>query len=232
MRGARRRPRSIARIVDSSLFDEFKARYGTTPSPALPGSTGFSSASVANNGVLFSSRRSRRRTSSSSATSAHSDCVPAERPGFMVGRQVERGGLPKTGRRWERRREFGRAEFTVMTGGSFGAGNYAMSGRATIRVPLDVAERAHLCDGRRNCRGRLSTVKRNRWRARKDAGCAGEHASSAIIEKYESKGRRTTRPPAGTTVFSILHRHVPRSLCSVDCVQRAVPAPKFGVFRM
>ena len=122
----------IARIVDGSRFDEFKARYGTTLVTGFARLDGFLVGIVANNGVLFSE-------SALKATHFIELCNFRSIPliflqnvtGFMVGRQVERGGIAKDGAKMVSAVANSVVpKFTVVTGGSFGAGNYAMSGRA------------------------------------------------------------------------------------------------------
>ena len=122
----------IARIVDGSRFDEFKARYGTTLVTGFARLDGFLVGIIANNGVLFSE-------SALKATHFIELCNFRSIPlvflqnvtGFMVGRQVERGGIAKDGAKMVSAVANSVVpKFTVMTGGSFGAGNYAMSGRA------------------------------------------------------------------------------------------------------
>ena len=123
----------IARIVDGSRFDEFKARYGTTIVTGFARIDGFLVGIIANNGVLFSE-------SALKATHFVELCNFRSIPlvflqnitGFMVGRQFERGGIAKDGAKMVSAVANSVVpKLTVVTGGSFGAGNYAMSGRRT-----------------------------------------------------------------------------------------------------
>jgi 3-methylcrotonyl-CoA carboxylase beta subunit/propionyl-CoA carboxylase len=122
----------IARIVDGSELDEFKARYGTTLVTGFARIMGYPVGIVANNGILFSE---------SSLKGAHFIELCAKRripllflqniTGFMVGRDYENRGLARDGAKMVMAVANARVpKFTVIVGGSFGAGNYGMCGRA------------------------------------------------------------------------------------------------------
>ncbi len=122
----------IARIVDGSDLDEFKARYGTTLVTGFARIMGYPVGIVANNGILFSE---------SSLKGAHfiELCTKRKIPllflqnitGFMVGREYENRGLARDGAKMVMAVANARVpKFTVIVGGSFGAGNYGMCGRA------------------------------------------------------------------------------------------------------
>ncbi|MHA2296431.1 MAG: carboxyl transferase domain-containing protein [Candidatus Hodarchaeales archaeon] len=122
----------IARIVDGSKFHEFKARYGTTLVTGFSRIMGFPVGILANNGVLFSE---------SALKGAHFiiTCCQRKIPlvflqnitGFMVGSEYERGGIAKDGAKMVMAVSNAQVpKFTVIIGGSFGAGNYGMCGRA------------------------------------------------------------------------------------------------------
>ncbi|HEU4618672.1 MAG TPA: carboxyl transferase domain-containing protein [Gammaproteobacteria bacterium] len=122
----------IARIVDGSEFDEFKARYGTTLVCGFAELGGHAIGIVANNGILFSE---------SSLKGAHfiQLCNRRGTPllflqniaGFMVGKEFERRGIAKDGAKLVTAVACARVpKLTVITGGSYGAGNYGMCGRA------------------------------------------------------------------------------------------------------
>ena len=122
----------IARIVDGSAFDEFKALYGTTLVCGFAHIFGYPVGIVANNGILFSE---------SALKGAHfiELCCQRRLPlvflqnisGFMVGRKYEAGGIAKDGAKMVTAVASARVpKFTVIIGGSFGAGNYAMCGRS------------------------------------------------------------------------------------------------------
>ncbi|MCE7903489.1 MAG: methylcrotonoyl-CoA carboxylase [Gammaproteobacteria bacterium PRO9] len=122
----------IARLVDGSEFSEFKALYGTTLVCGFAHLHGYPVGIVANNGILFSE---------SSLKAAHfiELCCQRQVPlvflqnitGFMVGRKYEAGGIAKDGAKLVMAVANARVpKFTVIIGGSFGAGNYGMCGRA------------------------------------------------------------------------------------------------------
>jgi acetyl-CoA carboxylase carboxyltransferase component len=122
----------IARIVDGSRFDEFKANYGETLVTGFARIEGYPIGILANNGVLFAE---------SSQKGAHFIELACKRrvplvflqniTGFMVGKEYEWGGIARDGAKLVMAVANARVpKFTVITGGSFGAGNYAMCGRA------------------------------------------------------------------------------------------------------
>src|SRR6266496_3905885 len=122
----------IARLVDGSRFQEFKARYGTTLVCGFARLSGFLIGIVANNGILFSE-------SALKATHFIQMCARRKVPllflqnitGFMVGRKYEQGGIAKDGGKMVHAvANAAVPKFTVIIGGSFGAGNYGMCGRA------------------------------------------------------------------------------------------------------
>ncbi len=122
----------VARLVDGSRFHEFKALYGETLVCGFARIEGFPVAILANNGVLFAE---------SSQKGAHFVELAAKRriplvflqniTGFMVGKEYEEGGIARDGAKLVMAVACADVpKFTVVTGGSFGAGNYAMCGRA------------------------------------------------------------------------------------------------------
>lgn len=122
----------IARLVDGSRFDEFKSRYGTTLVCGFAHIMGIPVGMIANNGVLFSE---------SSVKGAHfiQLCCQRKIPlvflqnitGFMVGRAYENGGIAKDGAKLVTAVATAQVpKITMLVGGSFGAGNYGMCGRA------------------------------------------------------------------------------------------------------
>ena len=145
----------IYRIVDGSWFHEFKALYGQTLVCGFARIWGYPVGVLGNNGVLFSE-------SALKATHFIELCCQRNIPivflqnitGYMVGKAFERGGIAKDGAKMVSAvANASVPKFTVVVGGSYGAGNYGMCGRA-YRSPtaLDVAECTHLRDGRRTGR--------------------------------------------------------------------------------
>jgi len=122
----------VARVVDGSEFDEFKQLYGTTLVCGFARIFGYPVGIVANNGILFSE---------SALKGTHFIQLCAQRgiplvflqniTGFIVGRKYEAGGIAKDGAKMVTAVACAAVpKFTVLIGGSFGAGNYAMCGRA------------------------------------------------------------------------------------------------------
>src|SRR5690606_3990639 len=122
----------IARIVDGSIFDEFKPLYGSTLVTGFAHIHGFPVGILANNGILFSE---------SAMKGAHfiELCCQRKIPlvflqnitGFMVGKSAEAGGIAKDGAKLVTAVATARVpKFTIVVGGSYGAGNYGMCGRA------------------------------------------------------------------------------------------------------
>ncbi len=183
----------IARLVDGSDFDEFKARYGTTLVCGFAQIHGYPVGIVANNGILFSE---------SALKGAHFIELCAQRgvplvflqniTGFMVGRKYENGGIARDGAKMVTAVATAKVpKFTVVIGGSFGAGNYGMCGRAYSPRFLWMWPNARISVmGGEQAAGVLATVRRDgieaaggRWSA------ADEEAFKAPIrEQYETQG--------------------------------------------
>ena len=155
----------IARIVDGSRFDEFKERYGTTLVTGFARLHGFLVGIIANNGVLFSE-------SALKATHFMELCNLRGIPlvflqnitGFIVGRQYERAGIAKDGAKMVHAVANSVVpKFTVIIGGSFGAGNYGMCGRAYEPRLLWMWPNARISVmGAQQAAAVLTTVKRDK----------------------------------------------------------------------
>lgn len=141
----------IARIVDGSRFQEFKSEFGQTLVTGFARIHGHPVGIIANNGILFAE---------SAQKGAHFIELCDQRgipllflqniSGFMVGRDYEAGGIAKHGAKMVTAVACARVpKLTVVVGGSYGAGNYSMCGRAYSPLPVDVAQRQDLRDGRR-----------------------------------------------------------------------------------
>jgi acetyl-CoA carboxylase carboxyltransferase component len=183
----------IARLVDGSRFDEFKARYATTVVTGFARLHGFLVGIIANNGVLFSE-------SALKATHFIEICNLRGVPliflqnitGFMVGREYERGGIAKDGAKMVHAVATSVVpKFTVVIGGSFGAGNYGMCGRAYDPRLLWMWPNARISVmGGEQAAAVLSTVKADQL-AREGGSLSAEDAEAIrrpILEKYESEG--------------------------------------------
>ena len=183
----------IARIVDGSDFDEFKARYGTTLVCGFARVWGYPIGIVANNGILFSE---------SSLKAAHFIELCAQRgipllflqniTGFMVGRKYENGGIARDGAKMVTAVACARVpKFTVVIGGSFGAGNYGMCGRAYSPRFLWMWPNARISVmGGEQAAAVLATVRRDGLEAAgKSWSAADEEAFKAPIRaQYELQG--------------------------------------------
>jgi 3-methylcrotonyl-CoA carboxylase beta subunit len=229
----------IARLVDGSRFDEFKERYATTLVTGFARLHGLLVGIVANNGVLFSE-------SALKATHFIELCNERRAPllflqnitGFMVGRQYERAGIAKDGAKMVHAvANAGVPKFTLVIGGSFGAGNYGMCGRAYDPRFLWMWPNARISVmGGEQAAGVLVTVKRDQL-ARGGAVLSAEEEAAIrdpLIEKYEREGS----PYYSTARLwddGILDPATTRETLAL-AVSAAYNAPvrsgRFGVFRM
>jgi len=229
----------LARIIDGSRFDEFKERYATTLVTGFARLHGFLVGIIANNGVLFSE-------SALKATHFIELCNLRGIPlvfvqnitGFMVGRQYERAGIAKDGAKLVHAVANSVVpKFTVIVGGSFGAGNYGMCGRAYDPRFLWMWPNARISVmGGEQAAGVLTTVKRDQA-AREDApfSAADEEAiRRPILDKYEHEGS----PYYSTARLwddGILDPADTRSALALGLsasFNAPIPEPRFGIFRM
>ena len=183
----------IARLVDGSRFDEFKERYATTLVTGFARLHGFLVGIVANNGVLFSE-------SALKATHFIELCNLRSIPliflqnitGFMVGSRYERGGIAKDGAKMVHAVANSVVpKFTVIIGGSFGAGNYGMCGRAYEPRLLWMWPNARISVmGGEQAAGVLTTVKRDQLARSGQPFAPAEEASirDPILAKYDHEG--------------------------------------------
>ncbi|MGZ0710952.1 carboxyl transferase domain-containing protein (plasmid) [Coraliomargarita sp. W4R53] len=229
----------IARLVDGSDFHEFKREYGETLVTGFSHIHGHPVGIVANNGVLFSE---------SAQKGAHFIELCDQRgipllflqniSGFMVGRDAEAGGIAKDGAKMVTAVATTRVpKLTVVIGGSFGAGNYSMCGRAYSPRFLWTwpASRISVMGGPQAA-SVLSTVKRDQIEARGDEWSADEQASfeAPIRAQYEEQGS----PYYATARLwddGVIDPMDTRDLLglALDVVARTpLPEPRFGVFRM
>jgi 3-methylcrotonyl-CoA carboxylase beta subunit len=183
----------IARVVDASAFHEFKREYGSTLVTGFARIHGHPVGIVANNGILFSE---------SAMKGAHfiQLCDQRQVPlvylqnisGFMVGREYEAGGIAKHGAKMVTATACARVpKFTVVIGGSFGAGNYSMCGRAYSPRFLWMWPNARISVmGGEQAAGVLAAVRREQYEARGQEWSAADEAAFAapIREQYEAQG--------------------------------------------
>ena len=229
----------IARIVDGSEFSEFKKEYGTTLVTGFARIMGYPVGIIGNNGILFSE-------SSLKGTHFVDLCDQRGIPlvflqnisGFMVGKQYEHGGIAKDGAKMVQAVANTRVpRFTVIIGGSFGAGNYAMSGRAYDPRLLFMWPNAKISVmGGEQAADVLSTIKKEQLKSsgKKLTDKEVENIRRPILDKYEKEGSAyfsTSRlwddgiiDPADTR--RILGLSISMSL------NRKFDLPRSGVYRM
>ena len=230
----------IARLVDGSEFDAFKPRYGTTLVTGFARLSGMLIGILANNGVLFSD---------SALKGAHFIELCAQRgvpllflqniSGFMVGQRYEAGGIAKDGAKLVTAVACANVpKITLIVGGSFGAGNYGMCGRAYgPAVSVHLAERAHQRDGRRAGGERAGDAAAGRVRSGGSGMVEGGGGSVQGADPGQIRDGGLAllrdRPPVGRR-----HRHARRrrgefSRWPFSSTLNAPAEPtRFGVFRM
>jgi acetyl-CoA carboxylase carboxyltransferase component len=229
----------IARVVDGSRFDEFKERYGTTLVTGFARLHGFLVGIVANNGVLFSE-------SALKATHFIELCNLRGVPlvflqnitGFIVGRQYERAGIAKDGAKVVHAVANSVVpKFTVIIGGSFGAGNYGMCGRAYEPRLLWMWPNARISVmGGEQAAGVLTTVKRDQL-AREGKTLGAEEETSIrqpLLEKYEREGSPyySTARIWDDGILDPAETRQALALGLSAAFNAPIPEAKFGVFRM
>ncbi len=230
----------IARIVDGSEFLEFKKLYGSTLVCGFAHVDGFPVGIVANNGILFME---------SAQKGAHFIQLCNRRgipllflqniTGFMVGKRVEHAGIAKEGAKMVNAVATATVpKFTVVIGGSFGAGNYAMCGRAygprmlwmwpNARISVMGGEQAALV---------LSTVKRDGLEARGEQWSQDEQAEfeDAIREQYDHQGHpyySSARLWDDGVIDPVDTRDILAFALSAAMNRPRDPETSFGIFRM
>jgi 3-methylcrotonyl-CoA carboxylase beta subunit len=183
----------IARIVDDSAFDEFKARFGTTLVCGFAHIEGMPVGIIANNGILFSE-------SAQKGTHFIELCCKRKIPliflqnitGFMVGRKYENEGIARHGAKMVMAVANAKVpKFTVIVGGSFGAGNYGMCGRAYSPRFLWMWPNARISVmGGEQAASVLATVKRDNFDRKGEEWSAEDEAAfkAPILDMYEKQG--------------------------------------------
>jgi acetyl-CoA carboxylase carboxyltransferase component len=230
----------IARLVDGSKFREFKTRYGTTLVCGFARIHGYPVGIIANNGVLFSE-------SALKATHFIELCDQRGIPlvflqnitGFMVGREAEVGGIAKDGAKMVHAVATTRVpKLTVVIGGSFGAGNYAMSGRAYGSRFLWVWPNARISVmGGEQAANVLLTIKQEQLAREGKPAMSQTEADEfkrPILEKYENEGNpyhSTARLWDDGVIDPVETRQVLGLALSV-VLNSPMEENNFGVFRM
>jgi 3-methylcrotonyl-CoA carboxylase beta subunit/propionyl-CoA carboxylase len=229
----------VARLVDGSRFDEFKARYATTLVTGFARVHGYLVGVIANNGVLFSE-------SALKATHFIELCNLRGIPllflqnitGFMVGRDYERTGIAKDGAKMVHAVANSVVpKLTVLIGGSFGAGNYGMCGRAFEPRFLWMWPNARISVmGGEQAASVLVTVKRDQF-ARTDRTLSAEEEAAIrqpILDKYEHEGEPyySTARLWDDGILDPVQTRDAIGLALSATMNAPVPDARFGVFRM
>ena len=229
----------IARLVDGSRFDEFKERYGTTLVTGFARLQGFLVGIIANNGVLFSESALKATHFMELCNLRHVPLIFLQNiTGFMVGRDYERGGIAKDGAKMVHAVANSVVpKFTVVIGGSFGAGNYGMCGRAYEPRLLWMWPNARISVmGGEQAAGVLATVKRDQLaREGRTLTAAEEDAIRApILEKYEREGSPyySTARLWDDGILDPAETRTALALGLSAAFNAPIPDAKFGVFRM
>jgi 3-methylcrotonyl-CoA carboxylase beta subunit len=229
----------IARVVDGSRFDEFKPRYGTTLVTGFARLYGYPVGIVANNGILFGE---------SAQKGAHFVELCGQRgipllflqniTGFMVGRKYENGGIAKDGAKMVTAVATVQVpKITMIMGGSFGAGNYGMCGRAYSPRFLWMWPNARVSVmGGEQAASVLSTVRRDGIEARGGTWSKEDEEAfkAPIREQYEVQGHpyyATARLWDDGVIDPAQSRRV-LGLSLSATLNAPIPPTKFGVFRM
>jgi 3-methylcrotonyl-CoA carboxylase beta subunit len=229
----------IARIVDGSEFDEFKARFGTTLVCGFARIEGMPVGIIANNGILFSE-------SALKGTHFIELCCQRKIPlvflqnitGFMVGRKYENEGIARNGAKMVTAVATAAVpKFTVIIGGSFGAGNYGMCGRAFSPRFLWMWPNARISVmGGEQAASVLATVKRDGIEGKGGQWSAEEEQAfkDPIRQQYEEQGHpyfATARLWDDGLIDPADTRRV-LALGLSASLNAPIPETKFGLFRM
>ena len=229
----------IARVVDGSVFDEFKARYGSTLVCGFAHIEGMPVGIVANNGILFAESANK---------GAHfiELCCQRKVPlvflqnitGFMVGRKYENDGIARAGAKMVTAVACAAVpKFTVIIGGSFGAGNYGMCGRAYSPRMLWMWPNARISVmGGEQAASVLATVKRDGIEAKGGQWSADDEAAfkAPIRDQYERQGHpyyASARLWDDGVIDPADTRRV-LALGLAAALSAPIPETRFGVFRM
>ena len=230
---------AIARMVDGSRFHEFKELYGMTLVTGFARIMGYLVGIIGNNGVLFGE---------SALKGAHfvELCTQRKIPliflqnisGFMVGRQYEEGGIARDGAKMVHAvANAQQPKFTVIVGGSYGAGNYAMCGRGYFPRLLWMWPNAKICVmGGEQAAGVLTSVKIRQLEkeGKKLTDAEIEAIRQPVLEKYESE---STPYYSGARLWDdgmVGFTETREALALAISMSTNAPFPeqKYGVFRM
>jgi 3-methylcrotonyl-CoA carboxylase beta subunit len=229
----------IARIVDGSRFTEFKAEYGPTLVTGFAHVHGHPVGLIANNGILFSESAQKGAHFIELCDQRRVPLVFLQNiTGFMVGRQYEAGGIAKHGAKMVTAVACARVpKFTVVIGGSFGAGNYAMCGRAYSPRFLWMWPNARISVmGGEQAASVLATVRRDQLEGRGETwpAEAEEEFKQPVRDQYEHQGNpyySTARLWDDGVIDPLDTRRV-LGLALSAAANAPLDAAGYGVFRM
>jgi 3-methylcrotonyl-CoA carboxylase beta subunit len=229
----------IARLVDGSDFDEWKARFGTTLVTGFACIHGMSVAILANNGILFSESAQKGAHFIELACQRRIPLVFLQNiTGFMVGKKYENEGIARHGAKMVTAVACARVpKFTVIVGGSFGAGNYGMCGRAYSPRFLWTWPNSRISVmGGEQAANVLATVRRDAIEAKGGTWSAAEEAAfkTPIREQYETQGNPyyATARLWDDGVIDPTDTRMCLGLGLALALRQPVPETRFGVFRM
>jgi acetyl-CoA carboxylase carboxyltransferase component len=229
----------IMRMVDGSRFQEFKARYATTVVTGFAYIMGFPVGIIANFGVLFSESALKVTHFIELCTSRNIPLVFLQNiTGFMVGKDFERGGIAKDGAKMVHAVSNANVpKFTVIFGGSFGAGNYGMAGRAFSPRLLFMWPNAKISVmGGEQAANVLVTVKQDQYAEKGEKMPDEERLKlyQTILSKYETEGAAlysTARLWDDGIIDPVDTRKI-LAMGIASATNQPFPPQQFGVFRM
>jgi 3-methylcrotonyl-CoA carboxylase beta subunit len=229
----------IARVVDGSEFDEFKARYGQTLVCGFAHIEGMPVGIVANNGILFSESANKGAHFIELCCQRRIPLVFLQNiTGFMVGRKYENEGIARAGAKMVTAVACAQVpKFTVIIGGSFGAGNYGMCGRAYSPRFLWMWPNARISVmGGEQAASVLATVKRDGIEAKGGAWSADEEEAfkAPIRKQYEEQGH-PYYASARLWDDGVIDPRDTRRVLALGlsaALNAPIPETKFGVFRI
>ena len=224
----------IARLVDGSEFDEFKQLYGTTLVCGFAHIWGYPVAILANNGVLFSESALKATHFIELACQRGIPLIFLQNiSGFMVGGRYEAGGIAKDGAKMVMAVACAEVpKFTVLIGGSFGAGNYGMCGRAFSPRFLFTWPNSRISVmGGEQAASVLATVNRD---AEKWSPAEEEAFKAPIRQRYEDEGNPyyATARLWDDGIIDPTQTRDALGLAIAASLNAPIPPTRFGVFRM
>jgi 3-methylcrotonyl-CoA carboxylase beta subunit len=229
----------IARIVDGSDFDEFKPRFGATLVTGFAHIAGMPVGFVANNGILFSESANKGAHFIELCCQRRIPLVFLQNiSGFMVGRKYENEGIARHGAKMVTAVACAQVpKFTVIIGGSYGAGNYGMCGRAYGPRMLWMWPNARICVmGGEQAASVLATVRRDGMEARGQTWSKEDEAAfrQPILEQFEHQGH-PYYASARLWDDGVIDPADTRTVLALGlsaALNAPIPDTKFGVFRI